>query len=220
MCGRMNVIDHPYIILLMDIIGMPLYPDKRVNIAPGAYAQFIIEQSGQRKLLDGMWSLLIEPKPEGEGFRPSPKWKTFNARADRLNSSPLWKKRFSRQRAIVPVRGFHEWLGKQCFQITGKDQALALAGLYELWQFGEFLVPSFTIITLGPHPRFSAIHDKSIPLILTPKDFDAWLDPDLTDTDVFVDLMQTHLSVTLEAIPVKSPQSLEPTGAPIEIPED
>nr|WP_232475498.1 SOS response-associated peptidase [Permianibacter aggregans] len=59
-----------------------------------------------------------------------------------------------------------------------------------------------------------------MPLILTPKDFDAWLDPNLTDTDVFADLMRTHLSVKLQAIPIKSPQSLEPTGDPIFFPED
>lgn len=220
MCGRMNVTDDPRVILLMEMLGMPLYPDKRYNIAPGAYAQFVIEQAGKRTLMDGMWSLLIEPKPHGDGFRPNPKWKTFNAKAERLNNSPLWKKRFARQRAIIPVSGFHEWLGKQCFQITAKDQALALAGLYELWQFDEQFVPSFTVITLGPHLRFSAVHDKSIPLILTPKDFDAWLDPDMSNTDVFADLTQTHLAVDLQAVPIKSPDTLEPNGEPIEITAD
>lgn len=220
MCGRMNVTDDPRVILLMEQLGLPLYPEKRHNIAPGAYAQFVVQQSNQRMLMDGMWSLLIEPKPTGEGYRPTTKWKTFNAKADRLQSSPLWKQRFARQRAIIPVSGFHEWLGKQCFQITGQEQALALGGLYELWQFGDQVVPSFSVITLGPHRQFSAIHDKSIPLILTPRDFDAWLDPALTHADAFADLMKTHLTVTLTATPVDNPNSLKPCGAPMVIPAD
>ncbi|WP_241264690.1 SOS response-associated peptidase family protein [Marinobacter daepoensis] len=104
-----------------------------------------------------------------------------------MGTSPLWKKRFHSQRAIIPASGFHEWTGekghKQCYNIHPADSAIAFAGLYELWDFQEELLPSFTIITLPPHPRFSHIHPKSIPLMLNPEDFDMWLDPSLTNTD-------------------------------------
>ncbi len=174
--------------------------------------QFVIESKGTRQLVDGYWSLLIEPRPEGKpGFRPNPKFKTFNARSDRLQESPLWRGRFRNNRAIIPVSGFHEWVGKQCFQIEQPDRALALGGLYDYWQFGDEIVPAFTIITLPPHPKLAHIHDKSIPLMLEPEDYDTWLDPAYTQVDGFWSLMQPVLHHPLRVTPILSPATLAVT---------
>jgi putative SOS response-associated peptidase YedK len=54
--------------------------------------------------------------------------------------------------------------------------AVALGGLYEIWRFGDELVPGFSVIRLPPHLKFAHIHAKSLPLMLEPEDFDAWLD--------------------------------------------
>ncbi|WP_322003815.1 SOS response-associated peptidase family protein [Marinobacter alexandrii] len=90
---------------------------------------------------------------------------TFNARIGSLGTSPLWKKRFQAQRAVIPASGFHEWTGpkgrKQCHNIRPADGAIALAGLYEWWDFEGEIIPSFTIITLPPHARFEHIHPKA-----------------------------------------------------------
>lgn len=220
MCGRYNISDDPFVRALMNSLGLNLMPDARRNIAPGAFGQFVIERDRERLLLDGIWSLLIEQKANGAGFRPNPKWKSFNAKSTRLNQSPLWKKRFAQQRAIVPMTGFHEWQGKQCFQITANDQALAIAGLYELWTFEQQIVPSFSVITLEPHSRFAAIHDKSVPLILRANDFDAWLDPANTHNDMFTSLLHSHLPVALCATPIDNPMSLNPVDAPLHFEAD
>ncbi|MFE8071802.1 SOS response-associated peptidase family protein [Marinobacteraceae bacterium S3BR75-40.1] len=224
MCGRFNVIDDPLVHELMDILGVPLYPETRRNVAPGGKGQIVLEAGCGRILEDAYWSLMIEPKPEGPGYRPSPKYSTFNARSTNLMKSPLWRKRFVSQRAIVPVSGFHEWVGekghKQCYNIRGREDALALAGLYEYWEFGDETVPAFTVITLPPHPRFSHIHPKSIPLMLRQADFDAWLDPDFHDTNAFQDLLHTRISVPLVVEPVDSPNRLQPVGAEEVIAED
>lgn len=204
----------------MKSLGLDIFPEPRRNVAPGAFGQFVITREHERALVDGIWSLLIEPKPDGSGFRPHPKWKTFNAKSERLNSSPLWKKRFATQRAIVPISGFHEWKDKQCYQISADDQALALGGLYEFWQFGEQLVPSFSVITLPSHPTFSRVHEKSVPLILTQPDFDAWLDPAMTKTDAFQDLLQSRLPVTLNAVPINNPGQLRAVGDAMVLPAD
>lgn len=108
MCGRYNVIDDPDVRRLMDILGIPLYPETRLNIAPGSKGQIVYETSTGRTLDDAYWSLLIERKPDGSGYRPSPKYSTFNARSQSLGTSPLWKKRFQSQRAIIPASGFHD----------------------------------------------------------------------------------------------------------------
>lgn len=213
MCGRYHVSATPQVRRLMDRLKVEQNPESRLNIAPGALGQFVVEREGSRHLLDGYWSLLIEPKPDGKpGFRPNPQYKTFNARSDRLTSSRLWKQHYRAHRAIIPASGFHEWVGKQCYDIQPQDQAIAFGGLYERWNFDGQTMASFAIITLPPHPRVRHIHDKSLPLMLAPKDFDAWLDPGFTHVEGFADLMNPVLHHTLVVTPVQSPQTLKPAG--------
>ncbi|UDL05828.1 SOS response-associated peptidase [Marinobacter sp. CA1] len=219
MCGRYNVIDDPDVRHLMDILGIQLYPQTRYNIAPGGKGQIVYHREGQRLLDDAYWSLLIEPRPGASGYRPSPRYSTFNARAGKLGSSPLWQKRVRYQRAIVPASGFHEWVGergsKQCHNIRLAEEAIAFAGLYEVWNFNDEAVTSFTIVTLSPHPRFSHIHSKSIPLMLTEDEYDLWLDPDLTTTDPLQPLLISRIRQPLVIEPIRSPESLEIIG-PVE----
>lgn len=223
MCGAYNIRQSPYMQLLVDRLGVPM-PEERVDRRPGTYGQFVFETEQERRLEDGMWSLLIERKPDGTGYRPSPKYSTFNARSGSLGSSPLWKKRFHSQRAIIPASGFHEWTGekgrKQCYNIHPLDSAIAFAGLYELWDFQGETVPSFTIVTLPPNPRFSHIHPKSIPLMLTLEDFDMWLDPHLTNTDPLQHLLKTQIRQPLAVEPIRTPADLEPVGQGEEIEAD
>jgi putative SOS response-associated peptidase YedK len=216
MCGRYNIIDDPLIQDLLDALEISVSAETRFNIAPGAKGQIVYETNQGRTLEDAIWSLLIEPKPDGSGYRPSPKYSTFNARSGSLGTSPLWKKRFHSQRAIIPASGFHEWTGqkgqKQCQNIHPVDNAIAFAGLYELWDFQGEIVPSFTIITLPPHPRFSHIHPKSLPLMLERDDFDMWLDPQMTNTDPLQHLLKTRIREPLLVDPVRSPTELEKVG--------
>ncbi|MDX1802024.1 MAG: SOS response-associated peptidase family protein [Marinobacter sp.] len=216
MCGRYNIIDSPEIRDLMEQLGLPLFPETWLDIAPGGRGQIVYDGGRGRTLVDAVWSLLIEPHPNGQGYRPSPRYSTFNARAGSLEQSPLWRKRVHRQRAIIPASGFHEWTGpkghKQCHYIAPVGSAIAFAGLYELWDFDGDCVPAFTIITLPPHPRFSHIHSKSLPLMLRPGDFDAWLDPGLTSLDPFRSLFEPRIRTPLRVTPVRSPRDLANVG--------
>lgn len=213
MCGRYHVSSSPQVRKLLDQLGVSENPESRINIAPGALGQFVVQTQQGRSLVDGYWSLLIEPRTDGKpGFKPNPQYKTFNARSDRLQSSPLWKNKYRSKRAIVPADGFHEWVGKQCFDLRLEDTAIAFGGLYEEWQAECETVYSFAIITLPPHPRVAHIHDKSLPLMLEPEDFDVWLDPAFTGVDVFADLLKPVLRHRLLVTPVKSPKTLEAVG--------
>lgn len=220
MCGRYNISSGEDAARLLGQLRVGEMPEARRNIAPGAHGQFVREQGGERELVDGIWSLLVEPKPSGAGFRPSPKFSTFNARSDRLEASPLWRGRYHHKRAIVPADGFHEWVGKQCYQVRQPGRALALGALYEVWEFGDVRVPSFSIITVPPHPRFAHIHAKSLPLLLEPADFELWLDPAFSASDAFRDLLQPRLRHTLEATPVDSPLGLHAVGETEVFPPD
>lgn len=219
MCGRFNTIDTAELRALVHRLGVQSLPEFRRDICPGQFAYFVIERDGERQLLSGMWSLLIEPRPNGPGFRPNPKFSTLNARSDKLMTLKSWRERYPRQRAIIPATAFHEWNKSRCYAIT-QPGAIAFGGLYELWRFGEQLVPAFTIITVPPHPRFAHIHDKSLPLMLEPADFDTWLSPSFTHVDDFADLLQPRLRRPLLVTPVDSPVGLNPVGEVETIPAD
>lgn len=214
MCGRYNVIESPEVQTLMEHLSLPrLTPKPQHNVPPGGIGEFVVEAAGDRYLLPGTWSLLIEQRPDGHGYRPNPKFNTFNARSDRLTSSPLWRKLYPTKRCVVPVSAFHEWQGKQVYNIHPKGEATALAGLWQSWHFGDDQVNSFTVITLPPHPRFSHIHPKSIPLMLRPEQFDLWLDPGFHHTDTFAGFMVSHIPAPLVCEPVRSTKDLEIDGA-------
>ncbi|PXX89128.1 DUF159 family protein [Marinobacter vulgaris] len=221
MCGRYNVTDSPEVQTLMEQLGLPgVTPRPQHNVPPGGIGEFVMEAAGDRYLLPGIWSLLIEPRPQGYGVRPNPKFQTFNARSDRLTSSPLWKKVYPGKRCIIPVSAFHEWKGKQVYNIHPQNEATALAGLWQTWHFEDETVNSFTVITLPPHPRFSHIHPKSIPLMLRSGDFDMWLDPDFHQVEAFQGLMKTHIPAPLVCEPVKGVQNLERVGEAELLPAD
>lgn len=213
MCGRYNVTDSPEVRTLMEQLMLPnALPMPQLNVPPGGVGEFVAEAAGERHLLTGIWSLLIERKPTGFGYRPNPKFQTFNARSDRLTSSPLWKKAYPSKRCILPVSAFHEWKGKQVYNIHPENEAVALAGLWQSWKFEDETVNSFTVITLPPHPRFNHIHPKSIPLILRPDDFDLWLDPEFHQVDAFQKLMKTHIPAPLVCELVSNPNDLSRAG--------
>ena len=126
MCGRYNVTDSPEIRALMERLKLPgTVPIPTLNVPPGGSGEFVVEAAGDRHLLTGIWSLLIESRPTGTGYRPNPKFQTFNARSDRLTSSPLWKKAYPSKRCIMPVSAFHEWKGKQVYNIHPENEAAA-----------------------------------------------------------------------------------------------
>ena len=95
MCGRFNVSDAPLVQCLLDELGIPLRITPRVNITPGAKAQIVYETHQGRTLQDAIWSLLIERKPDGIGYRPSPTYSILNARSGSLGTSPLWESAFT-----------------------------------------------------------------------------------------------------------------------------
>jgi len=207
MCGRYNVVDNPALRELCQRLGLTLFPDTRLDVRPGGMGNIILVEDDAHQLADAYWSLLIEPKPHGVGYRPVPKYHTFNARSDRLNSSRLWRRAYARQRALVPFTGWHEWLDKRCYLFTPQEP-LMFGGLYERWRFGDRSLVSYTIVTVPSHPRLQAFHDKSLPLLLTRDDFDAWLDPAFAAVDAFADLMRPRLPCALSVTPVVSPLDL------------
>lgn len=212
MCGRMNVTDSPFVRELMTKLGLNLSPRAKNNIAPGSTADIVVEDETGRQLREAYWSLLIEPKVKGQGYRPNPKWKTFNARSTRLSSSRLWSSAFRSHRAIIPASCFFEWKDGVCYAVGPETAGIAFGGLYRTWQYGDETVYSFTVITLPGQAGFRHIHAQSYPLMLEEEDYDRWLDPGFTQVEAFDGLLNSGIRRELRATPVDSPATMEVTG--------
>jgi putative SOS response-associated peptidase YedK len=113
---------------------------------------------------------------------------TFNARAETLAEKPTFRASFKRRRCIIPADGFYEWKAmsgkvKQPYFIQPSDPEgiFHFAGLWDLWETADGAMESCTIITTEPNPLMKEIHNR-MPVILSPVDFDEWLDPSNQDT--------------------------------------
>ena len=212
MCGRMNVSDSPLVQELMKTLGMSMYPKAKSNIGPGRSTDILIEDKDGRHLHEAIWSLLIEAKKNKPGYRPNPKWHTFNSKSTRLDSSRLWSSAFKSHRAIIPASCFFEWKNKVCYAIEPVNEAIAFAGLYRSWQFEDELIYSFSVVTLPQQTAFSHIHEKSYPLMLRQEDYDLWLDPGFKDVDAFQELLNSGIRRDISATPIDSPKTMTAIG--------
>ncbi|HVF32288.1 MAG TPA: SOS response-associated peptidase [Acidimicrobiales bacterium] len=113
----------------------------------------------------------------------------INARAETLASK--FRHTFERRRCLVPADGFYEWEKledgrKQPWFIHRADGApMVFAGLWEVWKpegAAEQDEPLRTcsIITTSANQLLARIHDR-MPAVISPHDWDLWLDRSITD---------------------------------------
>lgn len=230
MCGRLNVTGDPFVQNLLKSLGVDL------NVQTPRYSRFIRatdklsivrEINGYRRLDDATWWLLLDKTDDG--FKPS-KYTSFNTRYDKLNiPRSAGYKAYRETRCIIPASGFGEteFINKKpvyYHDIIGKDNALALGGLYREWfhpNTGEVTL-SCSVITLPPHPKLANIHTKAMPLILPQLDntINTWLDSSISNTEVFSNLLTAHIPQTLIAQRVDKPSTYNPVSEQFEIKHD
>jgi putative SOS response-associated peptidase YedK len=117
---------------------------------------------------------------------------TLNAKAETVFEKPMFKRSITSKRCVLPVDGFYEWRDiakvKYPYYIFPKDGGLISLGcIYDTWtnkETGE-VINSFSIITTEANKVMAMIHNnpksgKRMPLILTKKDWQQWIDPKTT----------------------------------------
>ncbi len=157
----------------------------------------------------------------------------INARSETIREKPSFRSAFARRRCLIPVDGFYEWRAvagskiKQPVYIKRADGAVtAFAGIYEDYESKETLedrmVRTCAIITTAANATVAPVHDR-MPAILTPEDFDEWLDPTNSDLDDLQSLLvpapDDYLSYYAVSTEVNKPSSngpelLDPIDAP------
>jgi putative SOS response-associated peptidase YedK len=118
----------------------------------------------------------------------------INARADKVTTSPAFRSSAKGKRCLVPMDGWYEWranpdtaAGKKArktpfFMYGGDGGLLLMAALWSTWRPKDApkdVAPllSCTIITTDAAGPLAEIHDR-MPLTISERDWDRWLDPD------------------------------------------
>lgn len=192
----------------------PLAP--RYNIAPTdavpAIVQRLDKESGEqlRKLVRPRWGLVPSWSKDPAGGA-----RMINARSETVDQKPAFRKAFASRRCLVPADGYYEWYTmaaqptatgkagkpvKQPFYIhpnqrPGQPDMMVMAGLYEFWRdrslpdgHPDAWLTTCTIITTTASDELGHIHDR-MPVQVLREDWEAWLDPTLTDPGAARELM-------------------------------
>jgi len=148
----------------------------RYNIAPRQEHFIVTTEYENRKLLRAKWGLLSTPGNQGR------EQYSINARAETVEVRPAFAEAFSQRRCVIPASGFYEWAGptyaRQPYWVHRRDADLLLfAGLYANEELdSNKVVASFTILTCAANTTLATIHDR-MPVILTDRDDDDWMNP-------------------------------------------
>lgn len=113
------------------------------------------------------------------------RFKTFNARAESIDSKPSFSSSFKTKRCIIPVKGFFEWqhVGKEkipWYIYHSGNEIISFAGLYDEWtsdNTGETFT-TFSVITTSANEMMAEIHNSAMrmPAILDKESESLWID--------------------------------------------
>jgi putative SOS response-associated peptidase YedK len=143
---------------------------------PGSVQPVVALESGERDLMAMRWgfNMTIQGK----------KKTVFNTKAEKVVESKLWKKRFEKNRCIVPASVFFEWQKvdgksgpKYEISVPGRD-LFGFAGLWGNWTNPKTnqWEKTFSIFTTTPNSAMAPFHDRQ-PVILEPSEYEEWLAP-------------------------------------------
>jgi putative SOS response-associated peptidase YedK len=184
MCGRftlrtpMAVLIGQFEINLGTEIQLPL----RYNVAPTQDIAVVRSTDAGRELTIMRWGLIPSWSKEANSGPP-----LFNARSETAAEKPTFRSAFKSRRCLIPADGFFEWkkIGKArqpyYFQLADR-KPFAFAGLWEKWK----TIESCTLLTTKANELVAPLHDR-MPVMLSPNDYEEWLDPQATEPGKLLD---------------------------------
>jgi len=191
MCGRYKLTTPTGVIFeTFSLTGPRLNLRPRFNIAPTQDAPVIRSFPTGRQLAIMRWGLVPQWAPDTKMAASA-----INARAETVAEKPTFREALQSRRCLIPADGFYEWTtqGKtkqpHMFQVADGG-VFAFAGLWERWEKGSEPLETFTIIVAPANPSVSHIHHR-MPVILTPDQWERWLDVERFDAAAVLPLLQT-----------------------------
>ncbi len=183
MCGRFVMTLEPS--KIEQFFGVPEVPEiiPHYNIAPSQQILAICQNGdGYRHARSFRWGLVPSWSKD-----PAIGNKMINARSETVDEKPAFRGPIRYHRCLIPANGFYEWSRegseKVPFYIHRKDrEPLAFAGIWDTWKSTDQVIESCSILTTDSNNLVAKIHDR-MPVILSPPEFDAWLDREMTDIE-------------------------------------
>ena len=206
MCGRFTKTATPEVIAEQFHLDKPLLFKPRYNIAPSQQVATIRlnPEAAKRECVLLRWGLIPSWAKDSKIGN-----QCINAKAETVAEKPSFRSAFKKRRCWVIADGFYEW------QLQGKQKQpmwiglkskrpFAFAGLWEHWKPAEGApIETCTIITTEPNALMQTIHNR-MPVILTPHDYDLWLDPTMQQVETVKSLLRPFTSEELVAYPVST----------------
>ncbi len=215
MCGRYTLTDPVKLkdrFALEDFVQYGIVP--RFNIAPSQENPVLIGKDGAIKLEIVQWGLYPKWAREKK-LRP-----IINVRRETLESKPTFKADFNKRRCLIPTDGYFEWLqdanGKKSpmYFTLREHRDATFAGLYQDNTDTEGNTKrQYAIITVSSSEEFLFIHDR-MPAIMTPDAERLWLDPEFTEKEALIALLQSTSGDELSTVPVSSVVNSAKTNSP------
>lgn len=218
MCGRYALVNAKKVFLTfeqmkkMRQMGQVFEMLPRYNASPMQKMPVVAQRDGEDTIQAMQWWLIPHWSKENK-----PGFSAFNAKAESLDTSNLWKMYFKGSRCLVPADAFYEWkkltttkevkgktkeiVEKQpvCIRMAD-EQPFMFAGLFSVWKNPktEEEFPTFSIITTEPNTLMAPIHNR-MPVILEEKNFEQWLDRDYKETDKLKKLLAPYPAKKMKA---------------------
>lgn len=227
MCGRYAIIDGKRVLASYPMLQQAHGTDRafegtpRYNASPMQRLPVFAVRGEELQAEAMQWWLVPHWSKDGK-----PSVSSFNARAETLDESRLFKPYFKGSRCLVPADAFYEWkaldagaTGKKqpkqpfCIRLRSREPFM-FAGLFSVWKNAEGKErPSFTIITSEPNERVKPLHHR-MAVILPERHFAQWLDRSFTDTAALKQLLAPYPAKEMEVYPVSTALNNSRTEGP------
>ena len=213
MCGRFSQ-QRPASELAEIFAAEPLVDDlgPRYNVAPTDEALVVVQREERAGLTAYRWGLIPHWADGGKSGS-----KMFNARAETLTTSPVFREAFRRKRCLVPVDGFYEWKREGTVRQPYRDHAGAMGGRWRSpgsGRAGAIRRPRRSGgRSRSSRPRrtsrWPTLHDR-MPVIVPEDAWSRWLDPDLADRGELLGLLAPTDDTELDIRAVSAPRERRP----------
>lgn len=157
--------------------------ETRYNVSPGQ--KVLVVPNKQPRIFDYyIWGLIPH-------WAKDPKIgnKMINARGETVFEKPSFRDSIKSKRCLVPADGFYEWkrIANEStpFRFFLKDQKIfTFAAIFDVWKGTENeIIKSFSLLTTNANQLVGKVHER-MPVILSQKDENKWLDSDLKEDEV------------------------------------
>lgn len=190
--------------LIIPTTGSEVAPPPRYNIAPTQPIIMVQDGSRGREHILVRWGLMPGWVKDPDNFTL-----LINARSETVAQKPSFRTAMRHRRTLVPTSGFYEWRrsGKssQPYWVRPRNGSLlTIGGLMETWAGADGTeIDTGCLLTTAANDSFAKIHHR-LPVIISPDNFDRWLDCVGQEPRDVAGLMQPVDDDFLEVIPVST----------------